>query len=76
MLGIDSDDFFMLISIYKVILSYKLKLNAMIKNVIIGGMLIFLISCNSPEKKRFNYQQNFKPDSGSIKDQKARLEFG
>lgn len=48
----------------------------MIKNVIIGGMLMILISCTSTEMKKFNYQQNFKPESGSIKDQKARLEFG
>jgi hypothetical protein len=47
----------------------------MVRNVFLGGLLILLSSCTSPKMVKFSYQQNFKPDTSALRNQKARLVF-
>ena len=47
----------------------------MVRNVFLGGLLILLSSCTSPRLVKFSYQQNFKPDTSALRNQKARLVF-
>ena len=47
----------------------------MVRNVFLGGLLILLSSCTSPKLVKFSYQQNFKPDTSALRNQKARLVF-
>jgi hypothetical protein len=47
----------------------------MIKNILLSGILIIFISCTPAGKGKFNYRQDFKPDSSSLKDTTVRLVF-
>ena len=40
-----------------------------------SGILMILISCTPNRKQKFSYLQDFKPDSGAIKDNSERLVF-